>query len=406
MIKGVCVSLFLSMFSVHSGDYSLDLLFDETPKGAVEETPSVDTSAIPMALSLYVPPKLDMGDILYPDEIYVHLTESTIGQDDAMKGMATFVHDHLVNLRFKSALLLDPKLAKYTDVALVKPNILMVGPTGTGKTSTIQSLSKIMNVPMVVGNATEWTTQGYIGSKWQYMFDILYLNAETLLKKTQADKPKRSEIIACAQQGIVFMDEFDKICLEQGSKLEVVSRVQQELLPPIQGTTIILNNGEAFDTSNVLFIAGGAFPNLKPSNGKVLTPHDLERFGMLPELAGRLGNIVQLQSLGKDSLKRIMTTAKSSVLTQLKAKYKLAYDIDLSFSDDVLDYIAEIAVLQSTGARSLNAMISDIMKEIAFNIRVHVGKPMEITRKDAVKVLEKYRPKKEEMNPSIRAMYM
>ncbi len=399
MNKKICISLFLSTVLAYAQedprDLGLGALFDETPKEEVASD----------ALSVYVPPKIDLTTILYPDEIYEHLIQSTLGQDEAMKAMATFVHDHLVNLQFKATILQDHRLAQYSGVELVKPNILMVGPTGTGKTSTIQLLSKIMNVPMVVGNATEWTTQGYIGSKWQYMFDILYTKAENFLKAT-GKKPTRSEIIACAQQGIVFMDEFDKICLGEGSDLEVVSRVQQELLPPIQGTTIVLSSGDAFDTTNVLFIAGGAFPNLEPSNGRNITPHDLERFGMLPELAGRLGNIVQLKALGKESLKKIMTTSKSSVLTQLKAKYKLAYDIDLSFSEDALNYISEIAVLQSTGARSLNAMIADIMKDITFNIRSYVGKPLEITRKDAEKVLEKFRPKKKELSPSVLAMYV
>lgn len=394
------IYIFASMLTLNAREIDSSLLPDiETV--AQELADHYKTST---ALSIYTPPKLDMNDVLYPDEIYDHLVKSTVGQDEAMKGLATFIHDHLINLRFKSMIFLDPKFAEYQDIEPVKPNILMVGPTGTGKTSTIQALAKIMNVPMVVGNATEWTTQGYIGSKWQYMFDILYLNAESFLR-SQGKTPSKSEIIACAQQGIVFMDEFDKICLENGSDLEVVSRVQQELLPPIQGTTLILNNGEAFDTTNVLFIAGGAFPNLKPSNGRILTPHDLEHFGMLPELAGRLGNIVQFKSLDKETLKRIMMTSKSSVLTQLKAKYKLAYDIDLSFSDEALEYISEIAVLQSTGARSLNAMISDIMKDIAFNIRSYKGKPLLITRDHAAKILEKYRPKKEEMNPSVLAMY-
>ena len=401
-IKTLLTANLLTIGVVQSQDVDLSETFVADPEALISGQ-EAQSSSSSLALTVYIPPKIELDTILYPDEIYEVLVKSTIGQDNAMKQMAAFVHDHLVNLRMREQLNLDPRLAEYKDLNITKPNILMVGPTGTGKTYTIQTLAKLLKVPMVVGNATEWTTQGYIGSKWQYMFDFLYDNAKTLLK--EQGKPTDSKsVVEAAQLGIVFIDEFDKICISD-SELEVVSRVQQELLPPIQGANIVLSNGNGFDTSNVLFIAGGAFPNLKPINGKVITPHDLERFGMLPEVAGRLGNIVQLDNLSKDSLKKIMLASKGSVLTQITLKYKLAYGIELAFDEDALDYIAEIAALQNTGARSLNSMITQIMKDRSFNIRSHINKPMLITKKDAEKELEKFRPQKEEKNPSYLAMY-
>ncbi len=359
-------------------------------------------------------------EILYPDDIYNYLIQYTIGQDEAMRSLSTFIHQHLMMVHLRQKAKDNPHDEDLKGLVIEKPNILMMGPTGCGKTSSLKEVSKLLKVPFATGNATEWTAQGYIGGKWQDTFDMLVSNAQSIL--TSQKKPKgNGEVLKLASQGIVFIDEFDKICNKTAGELEVIDRVQQELLPVIQGTEIKLNSGDYLDTSNILFIAGGAFPGLIPNHQDqetqksskkhnktpdVITPAHLEKYGMLPELAGRLCNIVQFSPLDKEALKKIILNSKTSALKQSVKYYKAAYKIDLTIDDMVVDYIAEAALRQKTGARGINAMLYKLMEEKSFNIKKYIGNPVKITVEDARKVLEPYiKELKEDVNPSHLMMY-
>lgn len=353
---------------------------------------------------------IDLSNIYFPNEIYAELIQYTIGQDEAMKSLATFIHEHLVTMRLHETALKNPENPLFQGLSLEKPNILMVGPTGCGKTSSLSILSQFLKVPLAVGNATEWTAQGYIGAKWQEVFEKLVLNTKSFLQKKGKNYSKE-DVIREAEHGIIFIDEIDKICTKSSGNLEVIDRVQQELLPAIQGMDLRLNDGRILNTSNILFIAGGAFPGLISSDSEdthqVITPKNLENYGMLPELAGRLGNIVRFSALSKENLKQIILNSKNSSLNQYILKYKLTYEIDLKFTSDAIEYIAEIASLQKTGARAINAMIFKLMKDKTFNIQNYIGKPLSIDRETAVNVLDVYTKKQEDkFNPSLAIMYL
>lgn len=364
---------------------------------------------------------VDLSGILFPDEIYSHLTQYTIGQEEAMKSLATFIHEHLMTVRLREAALQNPEDNDLKNLKLEKPNILMMGPTGTGKTSSLMLISELLKVPFAVGNATEWTAQGYIGGKCQDVFEKLVSNSQSLLR-SQKKTAGKGAVLKTAAHGIVFIDEIDKICNKSAGELEVIDRVQQELLPIIQGTDLKLNSGDTLDTSNILFIAGGAFPGLIPNSddlkdnyskklGKkeqeVITPRMLEAYGMLPELAGRLCNIVQFSHLSKENLKKIILSSKNSFLQQYIQKYKVAYQIDLTFSDEAINYIVEAATRQKTGARAINSMIYEIMKDKTFRIKDLMGKPLNMDLDSAKKALSSYvnEPDRKD-NTSHQMMYM
>lgn len=367
---------------------------------------------------------VDLNGMLFPKEIYNYLTQYTIGQDKAMKSLATFIHKHLMKVRLREAALENPSNFALKNLRVEKPNILIMGPTGTGKTSSLMLISELLKVPFAVGNATEWTAQGYIGGKCQDVFEKLVSNSQSLLR-SQKKGAGKAAVLKAAAHGIVFIDEIDKICNKSSGRLEVIDRVQQELLPIIQGTELTLNNGDKLDTSNILFIAGGAFPGLIPNdpeeprgkgfaNGgkeikaqQVITPRMLEAYGMLPELAGRLCNIVQFSHLSKESLKQIVLSSKNSSLQQNIQEYMLGYQIELTFDDKVIDDIVDAAARQKTGARAINSMINQIMEDITFNIGEHIGKPMHIDSKIAEKALSPYMNESNQKDDtSLSMMYM
>lgn len=334
---------------------------------------------------------IELTDIPYPKDIHKELTQYTIGQNDAMSSLSIFIHAHLINMKInsESANLESPPIK-----SMDKSNILMVGPTGCGKTSTLEVLAKYLKTPLVVGNATEWTPQGYIGQKWQEIFEDLWIAAKKHLDQDGKDHTI-NDYIGVAQKSIIFIDEIDKLCPGLDSKkIEIFERVQQELLPVLQGTKVTLKNGTVLNTSSILFIAGGAFAALTSKEGasKKITAHDLHRYGMLPELAGRLSNIVQFGPLDKSHLKEIIQKSKHSFLTQYQFIFKTAYDIHLTFDETAIDFIAEMASKQLTGARAIGSMINKIMKDVLFNIQDHIGKPLIITREIADKALGDYSP--------------
>jgi ATP-dependent Clp protease ATP-binding subunit ClpX len=411
-----------------SNAISLSTLFEQTEdelvlvpeKGFIKESEYKELSE-KKELVLDIPPTIesskplvDLSSVPFPEEIYQELIQYTLGQDEAMKSLATFLHEHLITVELRKAALKEPKNSLLSGLSLEKPNILMMGPTGCGKTSSINVLARFLNVPFATGNATEWTAQGYIGGKWQDVFEKLASNAETLQIKEKKSKNSK-DILKRAEHGIVFIDEIDKLCTKSFGDLDVIDRVQQELLPAIQGTELELNYGY-LDTSNILFIAGGAFPGLISSEEgkeqkkgdlkKTITPQDLERYGMLPELAGRLCNIVQFSSLNKEAMKQIITSSKNSFLTQYMKKYQIAYGITLTFAEETIDYIAELAAQQKTGARAINAMIFKLMQDKTFKIREYVGKKLHIDKKTAKEALKGFVPSKEEISPSVAHLYL
>lgn len=349
----------------------------------------------------------DLSGVPYPPEIYEHLIQYTIGQERAMRSLANFIHRHLANIKWR-------KDSPETYNPYSKVSILIIGPTGCGKTSTLKTLADYLKIPFVVGNATEWTAQGYVGEKWQGIFDKLYAQASIFLSQS-GSAPSDSDILLAAEQGIIFIDEIDKLCTkalsEKGQNLSVIERVQQELLPVVQGTTVRLENKKTLDTTNILFIAGGAFPGLlsKKNGEKIslqpLTTMTLEAYGMLPELAGRFGNIVQFSDLSQDDLKRILTESKTSALAEEIDKHRFLYDIELTIVDDALDYIAAIAALHGSGARALNTMLSKVLEGFTFNIKDHRGKPLVIEKEIVVAALKDQEPKKEPEDISYRFMF-
>ncbi|WP_010299199.1 AAA family ATPase [Candidatus Odyssella thessalonicensis] len=350
---------------------------------------------------------LDLSGVPFPPEIYEHLIQYTIGQEGAMRSLASFIHRHLVNNRWRKA---KPETYK----SHTKANVLMIGSTGCGKTSTLKVLADYLKIPFVVGNATEWTAQGYVGDKWQGIFDKLYAQASIFLSQN-GSAPSDSDILLAAEQGIVFIDEIDKLCTKslstKGQNLSVIERVQQELLPVVQGTTVRLENKKNLDTTNILFIAGGAFPGLlsKKNGEKIslqpLTTMTLEDYGMIPELAGRLGNIVQFSDLSKDDLKRILIESKTSALMEEIDKHRFLYDIELTIADDALDYIATIAALHGSGARALNTMLSKVLEGFTFNIKDYMGHSLIIEKEIAVTALKDQEHKKEPEDISHLFMY-
>ncbi|WP_032112334.1 AAA family ATPase [Candidatus Paracaedibacter symbiosus] len=361
----------------------------------------------PIVITTEKQKNIDLTGIPFPHEIHDELIKHTIAQDEAMKSLATFMHQHLVTGRLREN-------SNLHSLFLEKPNILIVGPTGCGKTSSLAVLSKMLKVPFAVGNATEWTAQGYVGGKWQDLFEKLYSNAQSLLPKENINNEL---VIKKAEQGVVFIDEIDKLCTRGRGDFEIIKRVQQELLPAIQGMEVTLTNG-TLNTANILWIAGGAFAGLissedsysqnKKSRRKIpiITPQKLASYGMLPELAGRLCNIVPFSPLSKEDLKQIMLTSKNSFLQQHIYQYKIAYNIDLKFTDDVIDYIAEAALRQQTGARAINPMISKIMEEKTFNIQEYIGSSLKIDKATGKDILKDYiQDPIEEENPSLVMLY-
>lgn len=347
---------------------------------------------------------IELTGIPYPLDIYNELIQYTMGQDDAMRSLSIFIHTHMINTRINQD---SPNLETPYARPLEKSNIVMLGPTGCGKTSTLEVLAKYLGTPLVVGNATEWTSQGYVGRKWQDIFETLWTTAKSHLDRDGKTHGK-AEYLECAQRSIVFIDEIDKLCPGlDGKDLDVINRVQQELLPVIQGTKVKLKSGIELDTSDMLFIGGGAFAGLTTDSkkSKKITTHDLHRYGMLPELAGRLSNIVQFAPLEQKHLVDIIKKSKHSFIGQSIYKFKVAYGIDLTFDDGAIDYIAEMASKQLTGARAINTMINKLMEDILFTIQDHHGKPLTITKEIAKKTLKGFIPPPDERSSPPLGMY-
>lgn len=319
-----------------------------------------------------------------PQEIKKQLDEYVVGQDEAKMTLAVAVYNHYKRIFFSG---------EDGGVEIAKSNVLLLGPTGVGKTYLAQTLAKLLDVPFAIADATTLTEAGYVGEDVENI----------LLRLIQA----ADYDIERAEHGIIYVDEIDKVSRksENPSITRDVSGegVQQALLKILEGTIAgvppkggrkhpqqeVIN----IDTSNILFICGGAFDGLKSviqrrteaqtlgfnsvikskdelDNTewmKEVTPHDLVKFGLIPELVGRLPVITALSDLDKAALVRILTEPKNCLVSQYKKLFDLD-KVDLEFTPEALDAIAEKTIARKTGARGLRSIMEDTLKNLMFEV--------------------------------------
>ena len=320
-------------------------------------------------------------NLLKPEEIKAFLDEYVIGQDEAKKVLSVAVYNHYKRVMS----------GKELGVELGKSNILMLGPTGCGKTLLAQTLAKILGVPFAIADATALTEAGYVGEDVENI----------LLKIIQAADGD----IERAEYGIIYIDEIDKIAKKKETRSRDVSgeSVQQGMLKLLEGSDVEVPVGATsknamvpqvtVSTKNILFICGGAFPELDeiikerlnqqssigfaadlkdkydedPNLLQQVTLEDLRNFGMIPEFLGRLPIIFSLENLTKDMLVKIMKEPRNAILKQYEKLLELD-EVKLEFADDALEAIAQKAMEKKTGARALRSILEDYMLDIMYEI--------------------------------------
>ncbi len=325
-------------------------------------------------------PVLDLKNLKAPHKIKAELDEYVIGQDHAKKVISVAVYNHYKRVADKS-----------NTIELEKSNMLMLGPTGSGKTYLVKTLARLLNVPLAITDATTLTEAGYIGD-----------DVESVLSKLLAAADNDVER---AEHGIIFIDEIDKIAKKRNTNSRDVSgeSVQQGLLKLLEGSEVEVPVGATnknamvpmttINTKDILFICGGAFPDLEKVIKKRLnqtamigfgaelkdkydedamllskvTVEDLREYGMIPEFLGRLPVIFALQGLGKEQLIQVLKEPKNAILKQYEHLLSLD-EVKLVFDDDALDAIAERALTKDTGARALRAILEEIMLDIMYEI--------------------------------------
>ncbi len=331
----------------------------------------------------YAAEEADAINLLKPMEIKAFLDEYVIGQDEAKKTLAVAVYNHYKRITS----------GKYLEVELQKSNILMLGPTGSGKTMLAQTLAKLLNVPFAIADATALTEAGYVGEDVENILLKIIQAADYDIKK--------------AEYGIIYIDEIDKITRksENASITRDVSGegVQQALLKILEGTVASVppQGGRKhphqellqIDTTNILFICGGAFEGIdkiiesrmdkkgigfnselsdktKKNVGDVLKkalPQDFIKFGMIPEFIGRVPVVVSLDELDKDALIRILTEPKNAIVKQYQGLFGLD-DVELSFTPEAIEAIADKTIKRKTGARGLRAIMEKAMMDLMYKV--------------------------------------
>lgn len=326
-------------------------------------------------------PVLDIKSIPAPHKIKASLDEYVVGQEQAKKVISVAVYNHYKRVATDTM----------DEIEIEKSNMLMIGPTGSGKTFLVKTLAKLLDVPLAITDATSLTEAGYIGDDIESVVSKLLAAADNDVER--------------AERGIIFIDEIDKIAKKKNTNQRDVSgeSVQQGMLKLLEGSEVEVPVGAnsknamvpltTVNTKNILFICGGAFPELEgiikerlnksasigfkadlkdkydndPNLLSQVTVEDIRKFGMIPEFLGRLPIVFTLDALTKDMLVKVLSEPKNAILKQYQKLLELD-EVKLNFDNDALEAIAEKALEKKTGARALRAIIEEFMLDIMYEI--------------------------------------